>query len=371
MSQHLHIVCLDAPSPPDYGGAIDMFYKIAALAASGKKIILHYFNYRPNRSASGLEKYCIEINAYNRKTGLAGLRPFQPYIVSSRINRQLINRLNQDDYPVLLEGVHCYGIVSYLRPHRSIVLRMHNDEAVYYGQLGRAEKNVFRKMYFFTESWLLRFYQKKILRSIPQACLSRTDLHSLSRKYGANNLHYIPAFIPWQTVNNLEGKGSYCLYHGNMSVAENEQAAVWLIRNVFSILKLPLIIAGKNMPGRIRKEAQGYSNIQLAENPTDGEMGELIRQAQINVLPSFNSTGLKLKILHALFEGRYCLTNNAGIAGTDYAAALHTANTPEQFRKAITGLMDLPLSAEELGKKAAALAAYNNKENAARLNALW
>ncbi len=30
------------------------------------------------------------------------------------------------------------------------------------------------------------------------------------------------------------GKGNYILYHGNLSVSENYNAALWLIENVFS-----------------------------------------------------------------------------------------------------------------------------------------
>ena len=35
MNKKLYIVCLDAPAPADYGGAIDMYYKIEALAQKG------------------------------------------------------------------------------------------------------------------------------------------------------------------------------------------------------------------------------------------------------------------------------------------------------------------------------------------------
>ncbi|HZI00495.1 MAG TPA: mannosyltransferase, partial [Flavisolibacter sp.] len=68
MSDQLHIVCLDAPAPPDYGGAIDIYYKIKALAGIGKKIILHYFDYKPGRSAGDLDSICVEVNTYSRKS---------------------------------------------------------------------------------------------------------------------------------------------------------------------------------------------------------------------------------------------------------------------------------------------------------------
>src|SRR5688572_18668360 len=102
----IHIVSLIAPSPPDYGAAFDLFYKIRAFAALGIRIHLHYFDYN-NRHHEGLDDYCATIHRYPRKTGLFGLQPFLPYIVSSRIHKELIRRLSADDHPILLEGIHC------------------------------------------------------------------------------------------------------------------------------------------------------------------------------------------------------------------------------------------------------------------------
>ncbi|MCX6283192.1 MAG: mannosyltransferase, partial [Bacteroidetes bacterium] len=43
MEQHLHIVSFDIPYPPDYGGVIDVYYKIKTLSEAGVKIHLHCF----------------------------------------------------------------------------------------------------------------------------------------------------------------------------------------------------------------------------------------------------------------------------------------------------------------------------------------
>ena len=46
--QHVHIISLDVPFPADYGGVIDIFYKIKWLHKAGVKIHLHCFsNGRP------------------------------------------------------------------------------------------------------------------------------------------------------------------------------------------------------------------------------------------------------------------------------------------------------------------------------------
>ena len=122
MNDFVHIVCLDAPAPPDYGGAIDMYYKITSLAATGKKVILHYFNYNPQRNVGDLKNYCHSIYSYSRKKAIQSLSTLQPYIVTSRINQKLIERLNKDQYPVILEGIHCSGIIPYLKKYRKIFL---------------------------------------------------------------------------------------------------------------------------------------------------------------------------------------------------------------------------------------------------------
>src|SRR5436190_824100 len=101
-----------------------MYYKIAAMASTGRRIILHYFQYKDNRNVQGLEKYCSEINAYERKPFLKSPSTL-PYIVRSRINKELIARLNKDDHPVIVEGIHCSGIIPYLDKTKRVVIRMH------------------------------------------------------------------------------------------------------------------------------------------------------------------------------------------------------------------------------------------------------
>src|SRR4051812_40193745 len=132
-----------------------MYYKISSLADTGKKIILHYFDYHKNRNVSGLESFCSEIHSYERKSffnfGSASL----PYIVRSRKNKSLQERLNQDNYPILLEGLHSSGIIKGLKPGRKVVMRMHNEEASYYRRIAATERNIFKSTYHTIESILI------------------------------------------------------------------------------------------------------------------------------------------------------------------------------------------------------------------------
>ncbi|MGH2563383.1 MAG: mannosyltransferase, partial [Ginsengibacter sp.] len=126
--KHLHIVCLDVPYPPDYGGVFDLFYKIRSLHSIGINIHLHCFEYGRGKQEE-LKKYCKSVSYYKRKNFLNGLSLRLPFIVSSRANRVLLNNLLKDDHPVLLEGIHCsYFLYSGELKNRKIIIRLHNVE---------------------------------------------------------------------------------------------------------------------------------------------------------------------------------------------------------------------------------------------------
>jgi hypothetical protein len=371
LTEHLHIVCLDAPGPPDYGGAIDMFFKIKALARTGKKIILHYFAYNPTRNAKGLENDCVAIYTYHRKSVFQALPLVQPFIIQSRLNSDLIKRLNGDNYPILLEGLHCAGVIQGLNNPDRVIIRMHNEEASYYHHLAQTEKSYIKKQYFKQESKLLRKYQQNMSKQMKLATLSASDMDIFQREYGFRSLAFIPCFIPWYQLSANHGRGNYCLYHGNMLVSENEEAAIWLVQNVFSRSDIPLIIAGKGISDRLAAVAKQYNNVSLLPDPQIEQIDELIKNAQINVLPSMNGTGVKLKLLNALLNGRHCITNFNGIKGSQIEQGLSIVDSVQEWRQEVKKLMSKDFLSGEIKTREPILALYDNKVNAEKLNALW
>lgn len=371
MPDTIHVVCLDAPSPPDYGGAIDMYYKVKALHQIGKKVILHYFNYHPSRHAKEMEEFCAAIHAYKRKKISKSLPLTVPHIIQSRINKDLIARLNADDYPILLEGLHCAGIVPYLEKKERTVIRMHNEEAAYYFHLAKTENSLLKRAYFIRESKLLAQYLTRFDKTIKLACLSETDIDTFRETYWFKQVSFVPCFIPWQQVAAREGTGDYCLYHGNLAVSENNEAATWLIKHVFSKITVPLVIAGKGISKGLLALASGYRHIKLIQDPSIDEVNQLVKNAQINVLPSMNNTGVKLKLLNALLNGRFCITNNNGVKGSRINKGVVVQDEAAGWIHSIETLMQKRFSAEDITDREAILALYNNQENALKLSALW
>ena len=368
MDKHLHIVSLDVPWPADYGGVVDLFYKLKYLHQQGVKIHLHCFT-NGRQPQQELNKYCKSVNYYQRKSNSSSFSLSLPLIVKSRVNDELLLNLQKDNHPVLLEGIHCsYYLYKNLLRNRKVVLRLHNVEFEYYHHLAKHEKNWFKKLYFLNESRLLKKYEKVIAAKAPVLTVSQHDAVVYQNLFHAPQVNYLPVFIPHTLATGKEGKGCYCLYHGNLSVNENEVAAMWLLQHVFNDLQIPFVIAGKNPSKKLEELAHAHQHTCIVANPGEREMQDMICKAQIHVLPSFNNTGIKLKLLNALFNGRHCLVNKSGVEGSGLEHVCHIAEDAAAFKTAIKELYALPFTEnEKQQRQGLLLSQYNNEDNAKKL----
>jgi hypothetical protein len=359
---------MDVPFPADYGGVVDPFHKIRCLHAAGVKIHLHCFEY--GRGArTELDMYCEEVKYYARREGHKGFSHKLPYIVCSRSSGELLEDLLRDDHPILLEGVHCSYLLNDPRfSGRRVFLRLHNVEYQYYRQLYYCERSLLKKMYYLHESNLLRQYEKKIADKAMILAMVEKDCQQYRQEFGAGNIKLLPVFTPFGEVMSKEGTGCFCLYHGNLSVAENEQAVSWLLKQVFHNLDLPLIVSGKNPSPRLTRMVEQHPHACLIPNPSDQEIQDLISKAQVNILPSFNCTGIKMKLLNALFNGRYSVVNRDAVEGTGLESNCHIADNTEQMIELIARLYTRPFTKEDIEERRSRLAGrYNNDTNTRQL----
>ncbi|WP_018611172.1 glycosyltransferase [Segetibacter koreensis] len=367
MDKHLHIICLNVPYPVDYGGVFDLFYKLPALQQQGVKIHLHCFEYGRGEQPE-LNKYCESVHYYKRKTGIKGISIRYPYIVSSRSNKTLLQKLTEDDYPILMEGIHCTYLLNDKRfNQRRCFIRLHNVEHIYYRHLYCNTTSVFKKVYFFLESKILNRYEKKIAAKGTFWSVTEKDAETY-RKLGCGKIKFLPLFLPPWTIRTSEGKGSFCLYHGDLGVAENEKAAIWLMKYVFNYLQIPFVIAGKDPTQRVAKLFHKTNTTCLIANPNEKEMQDLISKAHINIIPSFNSTGIKLKLINALFNGRHCIVNEQTIEGTNLEKACQIATDANTFKLLIQQLYGQPFTRDDLNIRHQLLDnMFNNEKNAKQI----
>ncbi|MEO7315817.1 MAG: glycosyltransferase [Ginsengibacter sp.] len=367
MDNHLHIVCLDVPYPPDYGGVFDLFYKIKTLHKTGIKIHLHCFEYGRGEQPE-LDKYCVEVTYYKRTFSLLDLFRRIPYIVSSRKNPDLLKNLTKDNAPVLLEGIHCsYYLQNDALKERKVLLRLHNVEYEYYHYLAGAEDHFLKKIYYRIESRWLKSYEKKITNKAKILTVNEKDLQTYRRVFKAENVEYMPVFLPFQLVNSLTGRNDFCLYQGNLSVPENEKAVLWLLKNVFQSPDIKFVIAGKNPGNYLKKKISLNGHVILVENPDEEQMKKLIRDAHIHLIPSFNVTGIKIKLLNALYNGRFIIANAATLDGTGLNDLCVLSETPAEFQENIQILMQKTFTEEDKEWREKVLGELFNNDRNARL----
>ncbi len=359
----INIISFDVPYPANYGGVIDVFYKIKYFHSKGVKIHLHCFEYGRGEQAA-LNKYCVSVNYYKRKTGIGSQLSSVPYIVKSRTSDELKSNLLQNDFPILFEGLHsCFLLSDTVFKNRFKIFRESNIEHDYYNHLAKAEKNTVKRQYYKSEAKKLEQFESIIKHANVSFVVSLTDLKYFQKKYPNSKIKFVPSFHSSENVNIKPGKGNYVLYHGNLSVTENKNAAEFIIQNIFNDLDIPLKIAGLNPPSDLIKLGRKKPNIEIIQNPSDDEMTNLINNAHINLLYTNQPTGLKLKLLNVLYNGRYCIVNSKMVEGTSLKDICLVEDDIQKLKELITKTFSLELNQEEIKKRETLLLKDYSNEN--------
>lgn len=405
LGANLHVVSFNVPTPPDYGGVIDVYYKLRALKALGVRITLHCFQYgRP--PAQELEDLCEQVFYYRRVTGWRGLSLSKPYIVSSRRSKELLGNLQTDDAPILFEGLHCcYYLDHPTLRNRFKAVRLHNVEWQYYRYLAQKETYFSVRTYLKTASRRLKKFERVLSHAQVLLPISPGDTDYYRQRH--TNTYYLPAFHPNDQVTSQPGRGNFILYHGNLSVNENHEAAMYVVSQIWQSLTprppiggdprilqssmgggsrfrepalpagrlegrdgsggLTLIIAGKAPRPELLHMASRIPNVTVEANPSAERMSELMAQAHIHLLPTFQPTGIKLKLLNALFGGRFVITNSQMVKDTGLEPLCIIADDKTTLERAIGETMDRAFTEADIDRRRDGLTRFDNVKNAEEL----
>jgi glycosyltransferase involved in cell wall biosynthesis len=348
-TKKLHIISFDVPYPADYGGVIDVYYRIKALYELDFKIHLHCFQYGREES-SKLNEICEKVSYYPRNKRLFDLFHLRPFIVQTRISTDLETNLLKDNYPILLEGLHCIAILENKAFNDRITfVRTHNIEHDYYNGLSKTN-NLKDFFYFKLEAFKLKRYESMLKKASAILAIQEEDQQHF--KTINSSTHLLPVCFDDQKEMIQQSTLPYILFQGNLSVKENIEAISWVLENVWKNLneKPRFIIAGKNPTSQLKK-ILNEEKIELIENPSHVEMEKLIQEARIHLLYSKQATGAKLKVINALQSNGHLLVNSLIIEGANLSELCTICDTPEAFQLNIQNLFDQELSSESFQKR--------------------
>ncbi|WP_282136643.1 hypothetical protein [Seonamhaeicola maritimus] len=335
LDKEIQIVSFNNPFPPNFGGAIDIFYKVKALSEQGVKIYLHIYHYE-RRDISGLKDYCEEIFLYKKDNSLIKHLSLLPFSVSSRFSSDLIENLKKKNAPIIFESIRTTNILRRESFKQTTAVRCHNIEHDYSWGLCRSEKNLFKKLAFLVDGYKLKHYER-ILNKV-DCLLSISGFESdYFNKNFKNETFYLPVFQENERVLSEKGFGKYALYHGDLAVSDNIKSALFLI-DVFKDLEEPLIIASSTEVPKVLNEIKRYDNISFEFVFKEEQLKTLIREAHINALYSFQRSGTKLKVFNALFNGRHCILNTNMVDDPDVLEVSCVVENKVEFQKAVKHL---------------------------------
>jgi hypothetical protein len=312
----LHIVSFDVPIPPDYGGVIDIYYRYKALKSLGIRLILHCFEYGRGQNHD-FKEIADEVYFYKRKKSVLKQFTRLPFIVASRNSEILVDRLSKDCFPIIFEGHHCSGLLNHDKlKGRFKIVRIHNIEWKYYKGLANSSKVYWKKLYYLAESKKLKMYEDNLRNANALFCLNESDLNYYQKLN--ENTFFLPIGIDFEFSHLSDKIDNFVLFHGNLSIEENEHALRWIL-DAFKKYKLhkKLIVAGKKPSKKLISYLEKFEFVQLIENPKREEMYKLIESAEIILLISFQNTGTKVKLIQSLLRGNRCIANSTILYGTN------------------------------------------------------
>ena len=335
MQKTLQIVIFDNPCPPDYGGVIDVFYKIKALKALGVRLILHVF-YSERNQFTALEQWCDILYTYKRNKSFLQHFSILPYAVKSRSSEQLLTQLNNSDAPILFESLVSTSVLNSSKLKQQKLVRAHNIEHHYSKGLFKSAQNYIQKTAFYIESLKLKRYESVLDNADVILSLSDFETEYFKQHY-TTSVKYLKIFQEHSKVISEEGNGTYALYHGDLTIADNIKSALFLI-DVFSELEHPLIIAGRIIPDSITQKVSGFNHIKCEIIKDQSHLNQLIKEAHINTLYSFQKSGTKLKVFTALFKGKHCIVNKNMIDDANILSCCELAETLVAYRVTVNRL---------------------------------
>lgn len=365
MKKSLHLVSFDVPFPPNYGGIIDVFYKLKVLHQFGVSVYLHTFLYDGKTQQPELGKYCEEVYYYQRKKNIGSLFSKTPFIVKTRNNNQLVKNLKNIKAPILFEGLHTMASILTESFDVKTFVRTHNIEHEYFYGLAKSESNILKKSFFYSEGWKLKHFEKQLKTVNGIFTISPHEQNYFSSVYG-NKCEYIPAFHQTKKIENHTKKGEFILYHGDLRVSDNVKAALFLI-DIYKNTNYKFVIASSSKDKSIITEIKKYRNIEFRDIPNQEVLEDLFAKAHINTLFTFQKTGIKLKLLNALYQGKFIIANNKMIEETSLESLCELANTKEEILEKTEQLFNLDFTKKDVEKRQEKLKQFSPKESAKKI----
>lgn len=337
------------PYPTFHGGIFDIMERIKGLSNLGHDIDLAYTDKKEinNNDLNIVKSFVGEIYGVNRINKPSQLFNKKPLQVLSRNGLNKINLLKKYDF-VLLETEYVGSILENptLKADK-IVIRIQNNEFIYFKNLSRSTLNIFKKLYFYQEAIKFNYYSKLIFKQADRLWfISSNEEKSYKLNHKRNNSVHLPSpinsnFIKRQLDNNN------VLFLGSLFMENNLEGILWYLDNVHNKLcsmfeDYTLFICGStgdNTETYFIKKFEKYKRIKLFFNLKSLE--KMYDSSSVFINPMLHGAGVKLKSINAIVNGLPLVATTIGSEGIGLKKyeMFFLADTAEEFIKFVEKLL--------------------------------
>ena len=349
--QRVAIVSMDVPKEPLYGGTAEVWSQAVALAESGCPVDLHCFYSKREGFHGGFSHPNLRMYYYPRQ-GISAFLSSWPYIIASRASFPLLRRLLIGKIPIIAHGYHSLWPALFdKRLAARTFLRIHNPERLYYQSLREQAKGV-KKLFFTREVWLLRRLEQKLFPHWPLAgawALTPGDAAVLAPFFKPSVEVIHPGISPLPTDSDSSFASiekPYVLFHGKLSVSENETAALLIARAARQHPSVRFVVAGHGASSALRAALQ-EANVHWVDSPRQEEMTWWLRGAAVHGLWALQAAGVKFKLLHALQSSGRVVGNALLVQGTGLESLVTVVDQEKEWIQSVVQAVHQPLDAAE------------------------
>lgn len=330
--------------PPEDGRADTILKRIMLFRKIGCQVTVFSFL----SQSVELNQFCtvinipFRINVVSIIVGILKRRPLQVALYSGKgLIRELQSRLDKNNYDVIISDMIRTALLikdssiprkildmddvlssRYLRQISTPgLINSLGNSPVQLPVILRYFEHTLIKLALRYEAYSLKKFENKIVYKYDRVVLvSQKEAEELKKETGYNNISIIPNYINFPVIETITNKNKYIdlLFFGNLSIAHNIDTAIYLIQELFPAIKKVIPDVNFSMIGRkispiIFQEAQKNDNISLYENVFN--IVPFIQGSRICLSPMRFGSGIKTKILEALYLGTPVITTSRGAEG--------------------------------------------------------
>lgn len=369
-------LCKKFPFPLKEGEAIAVYYLSRGLAEQGCTVDLlamntskHHYPHSewPQEFSHYREVQAVEVDNQLSIAGvLSNLFSRASYHVSRfdtpEFAAALTVLLEKNQYDaILLETLYLAPYIPLIRAKSKavVVMRSHNVEFAIWERITAHTRSALKRRYLHYLTQKLRRFEIEQLKNYDLlAPVSEYDLQVL-KALGYTGYHLVaPIGLDMEAyqVKPLEKNEPTKLgFIGSLDWMPNQEGLQWFLQKVWPLLhrRFPTLgfdIAGRNAPeGFLREKIPGVQF--LGEVP---KAADFVTAHAVSLAPLHSGSGLKVKVLEAMALGRVVLGTSIaleGIPAQDGRQVL-LANTPEDFVRQVSFLLEKPELAAQFGTAA-------------------